>query len=102
MGSAGSWWWGTSLLYQGLAGSCPVKTTQQQVQGLPGSFLPSSHCHTSGCPNGTSGSLPLPLLPRLERKAKPTMRSHPSVSSSCHLSHHDSLGEGWAQPGELP
>uniref|UniRef100_A0A8C3UXK2 CTR2 protein n=1 Tax=Catharus ustulatus TaxID=91951 RepID=A0A8C3UXK2_CATUS len=28
-------------------------------------------------------------------------RSHPSMSSSCHLSHHGSLGEGWAQPGKL-
>lgn len=64
-----------------------------------GSFLPSPHCHTAGCPNRTSGNL-LPLLPRLERKAKPTMRSHPAMSPGCHLSHCGSLGEGWAQPRE--
>uniref|UniRef100_A0A8C3NB72 Uncharacterized protein n=1 Tax=Geospiza parvula TaxID=87175 RepID=A0A8C3NB72_GEOPR len=34
--------------------------------------------------------------PQRERKAKPTMRNHPAMSPSCHLSPHGSLAEGWA------
>lgn len=75
-------------------------------QGLPGSLLPSPDCCPAGCPNGTLGNLPLPLLPRLEEKAKPTMTSHPGLSPGCPFSLPPWQpacripGEGRAQPGE--
>ena len=75
-------------------------------QGLPGSLLPSPDCRMAGCPNGTLGNLPRPPLPRLERKAKPTMTSHPALSPGCPLSLPPwepgccTPGEGRAQPGE--
>uniref|UniRef100_A0A663F5B7 Cationic amino acid transporter C-terminal domain-containing protein n=1 Tax=Aquila chrysaetos chrysaetos TaxID=223781 RepID=A0A663F5B7_AQUCH len=66
---------GTLLAYSLVAG-CVLLLRQ----GLPGSLLPSPDCRPAGCPNGTLGNLPLPLPPRLEGKAKPTMTSHPGLS----------------------
>uniref|UniRef100_A0A8D0F2I2 Cationic amino acid transporter C-terminal domain-containing protein n=1 Tax=Strix occidentalis caurina TaxID=311401 RepID=A0A8D0F2I2_STROC len=90
---------GTLLAYSLVAG-CVLLLRQ----GLPGSLLPSPDCRIAGCPSGTLGNLPLPPLPRLERKAKPTMTSHPVLSPGSPLSlppwqpGHCTPGEGRAQP----
>uniref|UniRef100_A0A8C5IED1 Cationic amino acid transporter C-terminal domain-containing protein n=1 Tax=Junco hyemalis TaxID=40217 RepID=A0A8C5IED1_JUNHY len=67
-----------------------VETTQQQMQGLHGSFLPSSHC-----PNGTSGNLP-------EGEESQTHHEKPpSCVPWLSFVPHSSLTEGWHSPGEL-
>lgn len=73
-----------------------VETIQQQMQGLPGSFLPSPHFHPSGCPSGTSGNLPEGEKSQTHHEKPPS--SVPQLS----FVPPGSLAEGWASPGELP